>query len=223
MGARALLAAERRDGAEAADAVAPLGDLHVGPRGTGGGPRELEQVEAAGRRAAAAAVRVARVPRGRPPCRGVVGDELVAEAGHEVDLGEGVAQLVAVALGHAAGDDEAGAGAAALGQHQDGVDRLLAGGLDEGARVDDDEVGAVGVSSALVALCLEVPLELVGVDLVLGTSQGLHVSRDPRLRTRSSLQAGSRRGDGARRARRERAHVPDARHGARRPSGEGGI
>ena len=66
----------------------------------------------------------------------------MAEAGDEVDLGQRVAQLVAVALGHATGDDEAGAGAAAVGQSQDGVDRLLAGGLDEGARVDHDEVGA---------------------------------------------------------------------------------
>ncbi len=99
----------------------------------------------------------------------------MSEAGDEVDLRQRVAQLVAVALGHATGDNKAGAGAAALGQHQNGVDRLLAGGLDEGARVDDDEVGAVGVGRALVTLRLEIPLVLVGVDLVLGTSQSLHV------------------------------------------------
>ena len=73
------------------------------------------------------------------------GDQVVAEAGDEVDLGQRVAQLVAVALRHAAGHDEAGAAAPALGQAQDRVDRLLARRLDEGARVDDDEVGGVGV------------------------------------------------------------------------------
>ena len=47
-GARALLAPERRDGAEAADPVAALGHLDVGPRGAGGRAGQLQQVEAAG-------------------------------------------------------------------------------------------------------------------------------------------------------------------------------
>ena len=38
----ALLAPERRDGGEAADAIAALGDLDVGPRGTAGGAGQPE-------------------------------------------------------------------------------------------------------------------------------------------------------------------------------------
>ena len=44
-GARTLLAPEGRDGAKAADSVAPLGHLHVGPRGSRRRPRQLEEVE----------------------------------------------------------------------------------------------------------------------------------------------------------------------------------
>ncbi len=43
-----LLAPEGRYGAEAADPVAALGDLHVGPGGAGGGARQLEEVEPRG-------------------------------------------------------------------------------------------------------------------------------------------------------------------------------
>ena len=48
------------------------------------------------------------------PWRGPV--ELGSEPGHQVDLGQGVAQLVAVALGHATGHDQAGARPALIGQ-----------------------------------------------------------------------------------------------------------
>ena len=64
-----------------------------------------------------------------------------AEAGHPVDLRERGVQLVAVALRHAARDDQAGAVAAFVGERQHGVDRLPAGLVDEGAGVDDDQVG----------------------------------------------------------------------------------
>ena len=54
------------------------------------------------------------------------------------------AHLVAVALREAAGDDDPGPGLAPVGQREDRVDRLLAGLLDEGARVDDDDIGVGG-------------------------------------------------------------------------------
>jgi hypothetical protein len=60
-----------------------------------------------------------------------------ARAEHGVDLGDLLAQLVAVALGQAARDDEALADAGLLerGHLEDGVHRLLLGAIDEGARV----------------------------------------------------------------------------------------
>ena len=143
--------------------------------------------------------------------------ELGPEAGHEIDLGEGLAQLVAVALGHAARHDQAGSRSAPVGQGQDGVDRLLAGGIDERARVDHDEIGRLRVRGGAVALCSEIALQLVGVDLVLRAPQGLQPVEAHDV-THSSHQAGSRRGDRTRQARLcgptiriVRHHVPDPR------------
>ena len=68
-----------------------------------------------------------------------------AEAGDLIDFRQGGGQLVAVALGHASGDDEAASVAPPLVEGEHRVDRLLAGRLDERARVDDDEVGRLGV------------------------------------------------------------------------------
>ena len=100
--ARALLAAERRDGAERARAVAALGDLHVRPRRARRRPRQLEQVAHAGRLAAAQ--------------HDVDERALVREADDRVGLGQRGRELVAVALGHAAGDDQPGAGLARVGR-----------------------------------------------------------------------------------------------------------
>ncbi len=156
-----------------------------------------------------------RVTGTAPAAAGAVSS--CTEAGHEIDLGESVVQLVAVPLGHAARDDQAGAGAAAISQVQDGVDRLLTSGLDEGARVDHDEVGRLGVRGAAVSLRSEIALELVGIDLVLRAPQGLQPVEAHDV-THSSHQAESRRGDGPRQAhlsgpaiRIVRHHVPDTR------------
>ncbi len=56
-----------------------------------------------------------------------------AEPGDLVDLGKRRGQLVAVTLGHAPGHDEAGPVLALIFERQDGVDRLLAGFVDERA------------------------------------------------------------------------------------------
>jgi len=153
--ARTLLASERRDGAEAAVAVAPLGHLHVRPRGSALRPRQVQQVE---RRDVSA-----RPERDRH-----------AETGDGVGLGQGLGQLGAVALGHAAGHHEAGVGPPGLAQGQDRVDRLLAGGLDEGAGVDHDDVGLVGGVRRHEPVGQHRPRQLVGVDLVLRAAEGLH-------------------------------------------------
>ncbi len=211
-----LLAPERRDGAEATDAIATLGHLDVGPRGTGGGPRQFQEVEPVRRRRRGGGTTTRGEGDGYGARCGGSG-ELVPEAGDEIDLGQGVAQLLAVPLGHAAGDDQAGAGAAPVSQVQDGVDRLLAGRLNEGARVDHDEVGRLGIRGAAVSLRSEIALELVGIDLVLRAPQGLQPVEAHDV-THSSHQAESRRGDGPRQAhlsgpaiRIVRHHVPDIR------------
>ena len=140
-GAAAVAAAELRDRAERAAHVAALGDLHVGI-----GRARAEEARR-GR-----VVEIARRRRGHPvlPAVGLVHEvhDAVQLGGAEDgvdfrDLGEDV---LPVALGEAAGHDER-AGAAPLlqlGQVEDGVDRLLAGAVDEGAGIDHQALGGLG-------------------------------------------------------------------------------
>jgi hypothetical protein len=156
---------EARDGAEPAGLVAPLRHLHVGPRRAGRGPRQLEQVEGRDGRAGGAGGRLA-AERDRHP-----------EARHGIRLGQRVGQLLAVALGQAARDHEAGAPGLAPGQVQDDLDGLLPGLLDERAGVHDDEVGRRGVVDGRHPVGQQGPDELVRVDLVLRAAQGLDEER----------------------------------------------
>ena len=96
-----------------------------------------------------------------------------AEPADRVDLGQRGRQLVAVPLGHAAGDDELGAGPLGVGQRQRDVDRLLARRFDERAGVHDDEVGIVGAGGRLETVGEQRRDDLVGVDRVLRTPQRL--------------------------------------------------
>ena len=91
-----------------------------------------------------------------------------ARAEHDVDFGDQLAQLVAIALGQAAGDDEAAAGAGllVLGELQDRVDRFLLRLVDEGAGVDDQHVGFVRPRRQLVAGFLGEAQHHLGVDEV---------------------------------------------------------
>ena len=156
-GAGALRAAEARDGAEAARLVAALGHLHIGPGHRRRRPGQVEQIEARQRRGVGLAAQ---------------GDRH-AEAAHRVGLRQGGGQLVAVALGHAPGDDQLGAVGLAVGQRQDHVDGLLAGLLDEGAGVDHHEVGVLRRGRRGHPVGQHGAHQLVGVDLVLGAAEGL--------------------------------------------------
>ena len=98
---------------------------------------------------------------------------------------------------------------------EDGVDRLLAGRLDEGAGVDHHEIGRLRGLGAAVPLGSQTALQLVGVDLVLRAPQGLQPVEAHAV-PHSLHQAECRLGDGTRQARRGgptirivRHHVPD--------------
>jgi hypothetical protein len=159
------------------------------------------------------------------------------KAGHQIGLGEGVGQLVAVALGQAAGDDQPGALLPGVGQREDGLDRLLPGGVDEGARVDDHEVGDSGVIGRHHALGEEGADDLLGVDLVLGAAERLEdevasayagptifFSERPRLPCRSATRRIWRAGPdkkGARGGRGSRRRLEDA-SGQDRAAASGG-
>ena len=71
---------------------------------------------------------------------------------HRVGLGQRLGQLVAVALGEAAGDDEPAPVLPAAVEREHGVDRLLPGVLDEGAGVHHHQIGTIGAARKLIAL-----------------------------------------------------------------------
>ncbi len=90
---------------------------------------------------------------GNELARAGFGGEQVADlhvrAGAEevIDLGQVLREAFAVALHEAAGDDErlALAGLLVLGELENVVDGLLLGGFEEGAGVDDDDLGVLRV------------------------------------------------------------------------------
>src|SRR6202012_3004373 len=91
-----------------------------------------------------------------------------------VDFGDVGADLVAVALDEAAGDDEF-LGAAAVGDlvlhHlEDGVDRLLLGGVYETTGVNDKDLGVFGPGGELGTAAMQQPHHDLGVDEVLGAA-----------------------------------------------------
>ena len=97
----------------------------------------------------------------------------LAGAQRRVDLGDLLAQLLVVALGQAARDDQAPrAPRLLLARHlQDGVDRLLLGAIDERAGVHDDHVRVLRVRDQGMAARLQAPEHHLAVDQVLRTAQ----------------------------------------------------
>src|SRR5262249_56212111 len=90
-----------------------------------------------------------------------------------VDLRNFLLQLVAIALRHAAGDDQfpAPSGLLPLRHLEDGVDRFLFRGIDERARVHDEDVRRRLVARQFVARLLGETEHHFRVDEVLGTTE----------------------------------------------------
>ena len=97
-----------------------------------------------------------------------------AHAEKGVHLGQLLQDLLTVALGQTAGDDDALQGAVLLkpGLVQDVVDGLLLGALNEGAGVDDDDVRVDILRGQLVARGHHLMEHDLGIQLVLGTAKG---------------------------------------------------
>ena len=109
-----------------------------------------------------------------PPSSTSVSDlAQLVEPDEAVDLRDLALELVAVAVHHAAGDEELRAGAALLARRhlEDGVDRLALRLVDEGAGVDDHGLGRVGVGHDLVAATRELAEQDLAVDEVLGAAE----------------------------------------------------
>ena len=115
----------------------------------------------------------ARGPRAASPDRF---EDLRHLSGPEqrVDLGNLLAQFVAIPLGETAGDDQPLAGALVLERRhlEDGVDRFFLRVVDEGAGVHDEDVGLVRVRRDLVTRVAGDAQHHLAVDEVLRTAEG---------------------------------------------------
>jgi hypothetical protein len=101
--------------------------------------------------------------------------ELV-EPDEGVDLGQALGEFVPVALNHASRDDQAlqSAGFLQLSGFQNGVDRFFARGLDEAARVDDDDLGFLRILDELASRTVEVAQHDLRIDEILGATEADH-------------------------------------------------
>ena len=108
---------------------------------------------------------------------------IVVEAQDGVRLGQGLGEVLAVALREAAHRDH-GPGVPTLlevGSGEQGVDGVLLGGLDETAGVAHDRVGVLGVVDEPEAVGGPAG-ELLGVDVVAGAPEGHQGDRDVSVR-----------------------------------------
>ena len=177
-GAGAELTADGGDGAVGTAVVTALGDLEVG--GVIGGGQHAVTAQADGVLVLEGAVLLlggevlllALLLYGLDSLHDVVD---TAHAQEGVHLGELLENLLAVALGETARDDDTLEGAVLLepGLVQDVVDGLLLGALDEGAGgIDDDDVRVDILRGELVARGHHLVEHDLGVQLVLGTAEG---------------------------------------------------
>ena len=160
------LAPVLRDDAERAGVVAALGDLHVGEV-LGGGKHARGGI-------------VVEVQAARVHGRGVFdplahGHDAVDFVGPDdgVHLGHVLQDVAPVALDQAPGDDQAlrPAHLLVLGHLQDGVDRLLLGGVDETASVDDQHLGLVRMGGELMPAGGELAHHDFRIDQILGATE----------------------------------------------------
>jgi hypothetical protein len=95
-----------------------------------------------------------------------------AGADYGVHFRDVLLDFVAVALDEAAGDDElAGATFSFVARHfENGVDRLLLGGVDEGAGVDDEDFGILRMRGEARASAIQQAHHHLGIDEVFGAA-----------------------------------------------------
>ena len=160
----AQCAANQRNGAIVAAVVAAFGNFQVGVVARGGnhaGTAQLHIVLGAVALGLACAVRAEAADNGG---QGSVG----ANAHNGVHLGDFLHNLMLVALCQTAGDNdlEVRVLLLVLAGHQDVLDSLGLGRLDEAAGVDDDNVCLGGVTHGGVAVLDEGVAEHIGVHLI---------------------------------------------------------
>ncbi len=147
--ARRLAPAKAWNRAETAVAIAALCHPDVGPGSSGRRTFELHQGEAL-------------CPRRASKTRTTRELHRDSDISDQVDLGKNFSELCARTGREAAGHDEAGTRTADLRKVEDRVDRLLPRGVDEGAGVDDDKVGALGIRGRDVSVANQRARQQIG-------------------------------------------------------------
>lgn len=141
------------------------GQRHDGVLPLGGADRQQLAAVARGVRGVDAAVEDGLEP---------VGDVgVVVESEDAVRLRQGLGEVLAVALGHAADGDD-GLGAAVVLQiigFEQGVDGVLLGGFDEPTGVDDCDIRVRGVLDEVPAVRCQAACKLLRVHLVTGAAK----------------------------------------------------
>ena len=97
-----------------------------------------------------------------------------ADADHGVHLGDFLNDLLLIALGQTAGDNnlEVGVFLLVLAGHEDVLDGLRLGRLDKAAGVDDDDIGLAGVRHGDMAILDEGMAEYIGIHLIFRAAEG---------------------------------------------------
>jgi len=117
-----------------------------------------------------------------------------AGADYRVYFRDVLLDFVAVALDEAAGYDDALGFSAELllmlDHLEDGVDGLLLGGVDEAARVDNNDLGVFGARGELGAVVMEEAHHDLGVDEVFGAAEGDEAYLGSRRRTGLQRRSG---------------------------------
>ena len=168
-GARVVRPADEGDGAVAAAVVAAVGNFHVG--GVGGRGQH-----ALGVKEAFAVADVAGAPSRLGLPHHFQQARVVRHAHEAVHLGHFAVEVVDVALGEAAGDEQLfePARLLVLRHLENGLDGFLLGRLDEAAGVDEDDLRLGGVGDDLVARLFERSEDHFAVHAVLGAAERDH-------------------------------------------------
>ena len=111
---------------------------------------------------------------------GRLGDIVAREdADHRIEAGKLVEEFFFLPLGETAGDDHAARppGFFQIEHLADDPIRLLARGIDEGAGVDDDEIGPLRLGNELPAVLAQQPEHPLAIDEILRAPQADHRER----------------------------------------------
>ena len=159
------------DGAKGTGAAAAIGDLEVGARALHAGTEHAALVQADDFRLVRQVIEWFGMLTDAQSRHEVEDIHPAARADHAVESRHFLYQVRAVALRQAARRDHHLPAAAAVHQLAQHINRLLFGGVDEAAGIDDQHLGLVLVGDADHAVLVKYLRHALGIDRVLGAAE----------------------------------------------------